>query len=89
MSEDMLSARRSLPFISGSDSRELRGHYAEAVRVIARALDEIKVPRPPVAGKSAVGNWIEFLIRIQAEAKIRNIRCARAIWKEMQGEQKD
>lgn len=87
MSESLQSTRRSLSFISNPASKELKGHYAEDVRMVARALDEITIPHPPVAGKNVVVNWLEFLIRIHAEARIGNIRCARSVWKELKQEQ--
>lgn len=88
MSEDIANTRRSLAWMVGK-SQDLAGHYEEQVRIVARALDEIKVPHPPLTGRNAVESWNGFLIRLQAEARIRNIRCARALWETMQMEQEE
>ena len=58
----------------------------EKVRKLAKALDELKIPHPPVTGKTGGIDWHRFLIRLGAEARVRNIRCARLLWKEMRGE---
>lgn len=86
MSEDIASTRRSLAWMVGN-SRDLAGHDEEQVRIVGRMLDEIRVPHPPLTGRSAVESWNRFLIRLQAEARIRNIRCARTLWETMQQEQ--
>ena len=87
MSEDILGARRSLDWIRGKKSSSIQGRIEEEIRIVARELDGIKVPHPPIEG--SVKDWYAFLVRLQAEAKTRNARCARAIWEKMQRELED
>ena len=61
----------------------LSGYDEEKARKLARALDELKIPHPPVTGETVVEDWHRFLIRLGAEARVRNIRSARRLWKEM------
>ena len=86
MVDEITHARRELSQISGIRKQELRGYREEQARMIARTLDELKIPHPPLTGMDSVVNWHRFLIRLKAEAKIRNVRCARAVWKTMQQE---
>ncbi len=68
-----------------SRSQPLSGHNEEIVRKLARALDELKIPHPPVTGETVGTDWHRFLIRLGAEARVRNICAARRLWKEMRG----
>ena len=87
MAEDILRARRSLDWIRGEKSPSVQGYIEEEIRIVSRELDGIKVPHPPIEG--SVEDWYAFLVRLQAEAKTRNARCARVIWEKMQREQED
>lgn len=87
MSEDILRARRSLDWIRGKKSPSIQGRIEEEIRIVSRGLDGIKVPHPPIEG--GVQDWYAFLVRLQAEAKTKNARCARTIWEKMQREQED
>ena len=87
MSEDILRARRSLDWIRGKKLSSIQGHIEEEIRIVSRGLDGIKVPHPPIEG--GVQDWYAFLVRLQAEAKTQNVRCARTIWEKIQREQED
>ena len=78
---DQLSNRRVR---QQSRPRPLPGYYEEKVRKLARALDKLKIPHPPVTGETVGEDWHRFLIRLGAEARVRNICGARRLWKEMQ-----
>ncbi len=67
-----------------SRSQPLSGYDEEKVRKLARALDELKIPHPPMTGETVVEDWHRFLVRLGAEARVRNICGARRLWKEMQ-----
>ena len=67
-----------------SRPQPLSGYEEEGVRKLARALDELKIPHPPVTGETVVEDWHRFLIRLGAEARVRNICSTRRLWKEMQ-----
>ena len=71
-------------FRQESRSQPLSGYDEEQVRKLARALDELKIPHPAVTGETVVEDWHRFLVRLGAEARVRNIRGARRLWKEMQ-----
>ncbi len=67
-----------------SRSQPLSGYDEEKVRKLARALDELKIPHPPMTGETVVEDWHRFLVRLGAEARVRNICGTRRLWNEMQ-----
>ena len=68
-------------------SRPLPDYDEESVRKLARALDELKVPHPSTIGETVAEDWSKFLIRLGAEARVRDIRRARSLWKTIQAEE--
>lgn len=80
---DRLNGRLNRRARQESRLRPLAGHDQEDVRKLARALDELKISHPLVTGKTVAEDWHRFLIRLGAEARVRNISGAQRLWKEM------
>ena len=68
-------------------SRPLPDYDEECIRKLARALDELKIPHPSTIGETVAEDWTKFLIRLGAEARVRDIRRARSLWKTIQSEE--
>ena len=68
-------------------SRPLPDYDEESIRKLARALDDLKIPHPSTIGETVAEDWIKFLIRLGAEARVRDIRRARSLWKTIQSEE--
>ena len=70
--------------VEGRNLQSLSGLREEQARVIARRLDGLQVPYPPIKGENAIRNWHTFLIHLQAEARSYQIDRARSLWKTLQ-----
>ena len=89
MTDEFTSVRVSLEWYMNPGrigQVEIEGRDEEIVRKLARALDGLRIPHPPVTGKGITAGWHRFLVRLGAEARVRNIRGARRLWGEMQSE---
>lgn len=64
----------------------LFGQDEEQIRSLARALDGLSIPHPSTSEGDVAANWRQFLIRLFAEARVRNIRCARHLFSKMKSE---
>ena len=96
--DEIARMRRSLEYYTESTTRSRRGlasvHYAqvlsgqheEQLRSLARALDGLSIPHPSITEGNVAANWRQFLIRLFAEARVRNIRCARHLFGKMKSQ---